>query len=190
MPERVAASAHRRNSLFFALAPDATAQADLTTCGEQLRGKHRLRTKVIGAERLHITLHHLGEFPIVSDAHVKAAELAALAALRSVKPFEVAFDRVASFPRKVGARPFVLLTDGRNTALAHLHQLLGAELQKQGFILEKRKYSPHLTLLWDEAQVPEEPIEPIRWTVNEVVLFNSLVGKSQYVRLGTWPFQG
>jgi 2'-5' RNA ligase len=59
--------------LFFALQPSATACAQITALGEALRETHGLHSKPIAPERLHITLHHLGDHAGVPADVVEAA---------------------------------------------------------------------------------------------------------------------
>ena len=51
------------------------------------------------------------------------------------------------------------------------------------------QYTPHLTLLFDERRVVERGVEPIGWTVRELVLVRSLHGQARHVALGRWPLK-
>jgi 2'-5' RNA ligase len=53
----------------------------------------------------------------------------------------------------------------------------------------ERKFTPHVTLLYDDRMVPEQAVEPISWRVREFVLTHSLLGKTQHVELGRWPLR-
>ena len=45
----------------------------------------------------------------------------------------------------------------------------------------ERDFTPHVTLLYDDRLIAVPvPIEPIAWTVHEVVLVHSLLGKTEY----------
>jgi 2'-5' RNA ligase len=39
---------------------------------------------------------------------------------------------------------------------------------------------PHVTLLYDDDNIASHPIEPVGWTVREVVLVRSLYGSGRY----------
>ncbi len=50
-----------------------------------------------------------------------------------------------------------------------------------------KPYTPHVTLLYDNQQVPEQVIEPITWRVEEFVLVHSELGKTRHHILQRWP---
>jgi 2'-5' RNA ligase len=173
------------DSLFFALFPDAAAAARIGELTRQLRDKHALTGRPHAAERLHVSLHGLGEYPsFPKDIAARAVEAAAGVTL---PPFEIAFDRVMSFSGKPGQLPLVLRVDGVAGVMA-LQNALGNALAKTG--LGARQSAPHLTLLYDARRVGEQPIDPIRWTVREFVLVHSLLGQTTYIPLGKWPLRG
>jgi 2'-5' RNA ligase len=65
--------------------------------------------------------------------------------------------------------------------------MLAAELAQEG--LRRRantNFTPHVTLLYDARDVEEHPIEPIGWTVNELVLIYSDRG---HFHLRRWPLR-
>lgn len=49
-----------------------------------------------------------------------------------------------------------------------------------------RPFTPHVILLRDNYRVPEQRIEPIEWTVREVVLVHSLLGRTTHRHLARW----
>ena len=53
-------------------------------------------------------------------------------------------------------------------------------------------FTPHLTLLYGDRIVTERSIEPIRWTVRDFVLVQSLRGRgeSKHIHLARWPLCG
>lgn len=172
------------DSLFFALQPDKDAAIRIFNSGSTLRALHRFRGKLIAPERLHITLHFLGDF----DAAVagRAAE-----AVRSVRaePIVVVLDRAKSFSNRRQTRPFVLVGHASSQELRNLQRKLAAALLKVGLRNEVRSFTPHLTLLYDEQIVKERPITPVCWTVQEFVLVRSFVGQGRYETLGRWPLK-
>ena len=173
--------------LFFALFPDPDALAQIAGTGEVLRREHRLKRPVHSLDHLHITLFHLGDFvglprDLIRDA-VSAAE-----AMRAA-PFEVTFDHATSFPGRLGARPFILKGEEGLADLNGYRQALGQGLAEQG-VRNTSAFTPHLTLLYDEAIIEPYPITPISWIVRELVLVRSHIRKSVYEPLGRWPLQG
>jgi 2'-5' RNA ligase len=173
------------DSLFFALFPDAAATARIGELTRRLRDKYGLAGRPHAAERLHVSLHGIGEYP--SFPTDIAARAAAAAAAVTLPPFEFAFDRVMSFSGKPGQLPLVLHGDGVAGVTA-LQSALGGALAKAG--LGARPSAPHLTLLYDARRIDEQPIDPIGWTVREFVLVHSLLGQTSYSPLGKWPLRG
>ena len=104
-----------------------------------------------------------------------------------IEPFEVSFDRTASFRGKRGSRPFVLVGDQGLQRLMSFREMLGAAILRRGLRrVAQSNFTPHVTLLYDISSVEEFPIEPISWTVNEVVLIRSLRGHECLAR---WPLE-
>ncbi|HEX8472082.1 MAG TPA: 2'-5' RNA ligase family protein [Brevundimonas sp.] len=177
--------------LFLAIFPDAEAVARIAEAAEDLRREHGLKRLVHPLDHLHITLFHLGDFAGVPRDLVRNVSAAAEA--MKVAPFEVTFDHATSFPGRPGSRPFVLkggLPD--ETRLAELNtcrQALGLALAAQG-VRTTAAFTPHITLLYDDPVIAPCPIDPISWTVNELVLVRSHIGKNVYEHIGRWPLQG
>jgi 2'-5' RNA ligase len=172
------------DSLFFAIQPDKDTATCIFNSGMTLRALHRLRGKLIAPERLHITLHFLGDFDAVVAG--RAAE-----AVRSVQaePIDIILDRVKSFSNRRQMRPFVLVGTAPSQELRSFQRKLAGVLLKAGLRNEVRGFTPHLTLLYDEQIVKERPIAPIHWTVRDFVLVHSFVGRSRYETLGRWPLK-
>jgi 2'-5' RNA ligase len=173
--------------LFFAVRPSAPACAQVEALTARLRDGLGLKGRPIQAERLHSTLHHLGDHAGLPPALVEQAR-AAGAAVR-VPAFEVVFDRVASFARPRN-QPLVLRGGAGLAALVALQQALGAAMARVGLGRHvETHFTPHVTLLYDDSRVPEQATAPIRWTVDELVLVHSLLGQTLHKTLGRWPLQ-
>lgn len=174
--------------LFLAVYPDAAAAARIAALAVTLRERHSLQGRPLADERLHVTLHHLGDYAGVPQDVVRmAAEAAGRVACAS---FEVGFDRAASFAARRSRRPFVLLGGEATAALVALQRALGEALGACGLARwVAPQFTPHVTLLYDEAMVAEQAVEPIRWRVDEFVLVHSLLGRSRHVPLARWPLR-
>ena len=136
---------------------------------------------------LHVTLHCVGDYPDVPEQVVDATIKACASVLASQPSFEVIFDQVKSFRGRPGNLPFVLVNPNGNAALLELHRLLITELAKHRLASRGDfKFVPHVTMLYDKYNVPEQPVSPVRWTVKEVVLVLSHLGVTKYERLGCW----
>ena len=145
-----------------------------------LKRAHHFDGKLIAPERLHISLFFLGGLP---ESQIRAACEAATDV--RAEPFEVSFDRTASFRGRSGNRPFVLIGDDGLRRLQSFRRMLGAALTRRGLRrVANTHFTPHVTLLYDARSVEEHPIEPIGWTVTEFVLIHSMKGHDYLAR---WP---
>jgi 2'-5' RNA ligase len=168
--------------LFLAAVPDAGTAERIHQLAAVLKRAHRFDGKPIAPGRLHISLFALGGLP--EGQHYAAWEAAM--DVRTA-PFEVTFDRTASFRGRTDNRPFVLIGEKGLHGLQSFRQLLGAAMTRRGLRrLANTNFTPHVTLLYDARSVDEYPIEPIGWTVTEFVLIRSLNGHEHLVRWPLW----
>ncbi len=175
--------------LFFAIFPDADSAQRIARLAQQLRGEHDLKGRPLALDRFHVTLHHLGDYMGVPPDVVAMAGAAAAAVL--MPPFEVVFDRAASFSSTPRNRPFVLRGGDGLAALMAFQQALGMAMKKTGLgHWAKPGYTPHVTLLYDDRCVAERAVETISWTAREFVLVHSQLGQSRHVPLLRWPLSG
>ncbi|MGH8213338.1 MAG: RNA 2',3'-cyclic phosphodiesterase [Rhodanobacteraceae bacterium] len=176
--------------LFFAVHPDAQAAQQIGALAQTLHAKHGLRGKPLPADRLHITLHHLGDYGGLPESLIEAANAAA--ARMAMPPFEVRFDRVASFAGGARKRPCVLRSEApdANPALIALQAGLGAHLRDAGLGTHvERRFTPHVTLLYAERGITEAVVPPIAWIVRGFALVHSLLGRGQHRILRAWPLE-
>jgi RNA 2',3'-cyclic 3'-phosphodiesterase len=174
--------------LFFAIFPSADAAAQIAQLTQRVRGQHGLSGKAIATDRFHSTLNHLGDYAGVPQDIVAMAMKAAV--LVEMSPFDVVFDRVWDFGRPRN-RPIVLRGGDGLAGLAALQQSLGAAMAKSGLgDWVELRYTPHVTMLYDDKQVAEQAVEPIVWTVHEFVLVHSLLGRTQHIPLARFPLRG
>jgi 2'-5' RNA ligase len=105
-----------------------------------------------------------------------------------ISPFEITFDRTASFRGRPGSCPFVLIGGEGLDRLKAFRRALSAELARKG--LKQRagtSFEPHVTLLYDGHSVDEYPLgEPISWTIDEIVLIRSRHG---HMHVAKWPLR-
>lgn len=170
-----------QHRLFFGIWPDAQAAESLTQLMARLRNDGIMPGRPVDTDRLHLTLHHLGDFVDQIPPSLLPTAQAAAAAVK-VPPLEVAFDRIG------GTRgQFLLRASDGSLALRHFRQILSIALIKEGL----RRYvdpafTPHVTLSYDFSDAPEMSIEPIAWTVHEFVLVESLLRKHRHIKKGSW----
>jgi len=131
-------------------------------------------------ENLHITLAFLGE----CDARQAAAAKAAMDSL-SFKPFDVRIERIGRFAAEQGEATWWAGV-GVGEALSALNLDLADRLDAAGFLVDKRKFSPHITLgrrvVTDAAA---RRVAPFGETVRKIDLMKSerIDGKLTYTAI-------
>lgn len=138
-------------------------------------------------ESFHITLEFLGEqqphcVPILTGALAEAA--------RNREPFTLGINGLGAFPSF--ERPHTLWT-ALNGSLHALHSLrddIHRELKEHGFVLDDRRFQPHITLAsrpkLDNINLVDFKARTLgEFTVREVILFESraVSGKRVYTDL-------
>jgi RNA 2',3'-cyclic 3'-phosphodiesterase len=167
--------------LFFAAVPDFEAAAKIYRIAGILKRAHGFAGKLIPRECLHVSLLFLGR----GSARVVREACEAVAGVK-MPPFDVSFDRTASFCGRPGNCPFVLVGGDTLDRLKSLGHALDAAIAERGIGRRARRdFAPHVTLLYGDRAVDEYPVAPIRWTVNEFVLIHSLKGHKHVAR---WRF--
>lgn len=166
--------------VFFALWPDDDVRGALAAAARRMhRVLHGRRTR---DESIHLTLAFLGEVDVEDFERLRSAP-----ASLGAGAFDLILDTWDCWPRnRIGwAGPSSIPAQLGGLA-ANLAQWLGSV----GFELEKRKFTPHVTLVRDAryAAMPA-PLQPVRWEVKEFVLVRSLrlPRGSQYEVVSRWP---
>lgn len=174
-----------RRKLFFAILPDAQAAQEIAKLGASLDQQHGIGGHPLRPDRLHITLHVIGEYDETPQADVLAARQAADAVHEDA--FDVVFDRAMTF---VGARAYVLGGGEGVEAVKAFWLKLGIQLANAHVrTFKNSSFTPHMTLAYQGRPVAEHPIEPVRWTAREFVLINSHVGETHHEIMGRWPLR-
>lgn len=177
----------RPERLFFALLPDSDTLRRVERFRQEFIGCRRLDTARIRADRLHLSLHHVGDYKRLRSKLIYASSQAGNVV--SMPPFEITFRFVKSFEGAPAAghrprrRPLVLIGEGE--ALFEFHRLLGAALEKNGLRASAR-FTPHMTLSYGPKAVPAQAIEPIGFVVNQFALVHSRLWLSRYEVLQRW----
>ena len=146
--------------LFFALwPPDATARAlaDWADVAQRATGGRRT-----AEANIHLTLAFLGE----------ADPAKAVAAAQRVKAqaHRLPIEEGRYLNRMVWAAP-----KETPPALAALHEKLAMELYREEFILERRPFAAHVTLIRDARRAQLPPVAQVEWPVCEFLLVRSSV---------------
>jgi 2'-5' RNA ligase len=163
--------------------PALSEVGEIADCGRALRIEYGLTGRLHAEDRLHVTLQWLGDFLGLLPEAVAVAR--AMAGCLSMPPFLVEFDSVTSFGRAV------VLTGGEGTAGLHFaQQAMAEQMRAAGFDrLIDPDFRPHMTLLYDDRHLDNQPISPIRWWVREFVLVHSLLGRTHYNFLARFPLR-
>jgi len=164
--------------LFIAINFTADTKNGLIALCDQLRSRSE-RGRFSLPENLHLTLVFLGG----CDAEQAAAAKSAMDAV-VFDPFDMAIERIGRFKRDGGDIYWAGVRV--NKAVSDLQQKLTSGLRSKGFKLEKRKYSPHITLGRDVVtDVAPHPIKPFGETVSRIDLMKSerINGKLTYTSI-------
>jgi len=123
--------------LFIAIEFDEPTKTNITDVQRKLEtfGRGRFTHQ----ENLHLTLAFLGEVPPARVAAVRRAM-----DRTAVEPMTLVFDRTGRFRRDGGDIWWIGLA--KNQKLSDLQQELTKHLLEEDFALEKRPFTPHITL--------------------------------------------
>ncbi|WP_420007517.1 RNA 2',3'-cyclic phosphodiesterase [Xanthomonas sacchari] len=177
-----------RESLFFALLPDAqTAQAGYRL-GQQFCQDHGLRGRALPPERLHVTLHYLGEYAGIPPRLLQQACAAGRALAAS--PFDLAFDQAVTFDSRARSRPLVLRGDAEPQPLQALRQALQQQLARHGVAARADgAYLPHMTLAYVEQPLAPQRVPALSWQAASLSLIRSVQGQGRYLHEARWPLR-
>lgn len=174
------------DAVFFALLPDMPARYQIAGIADNLVEEHHLTGRRVGLDRLHASLWGGHCSRERAGTLLPTAE----AVMRHVRcgSFEVRFDRAMSFKSRTANYPLVLTSP--TTEILALFRILARAFGKVFGVTQRNTITPHVTMLYDPAMLPAQPIEPVTWMAREVVLIHSLRGLTQHVVLGRWPLEG
>ena len=146
--------------IFFAVWPPAQAARALAQWAANAQGQ--VGGKATSEEKIHLTLAFLGD----------ADPAKAIAAARRVggEKHELPIEQARHWRENniVWAGP-------RETppALKALHQNLSLELYREEFLLERRPFAAHVTLLRKARAAELPPLPAVKWPVTEFILVRS-----------------
>ncbi|RJU11862.1 RNA 2',3'-cyclic phosphodiesterase [Xanthomonas campestris] len=173
--------------LFFAVMADAATATHAAQIGSALLQAGLVEGKPLAPERLHVTLHHLGDY--AGGLPPSLVARASQAAERVVQqPFEVEFDRVGTFGGRRSQLPCVLRGEEQVRGLYDLQGALGRQLAHVG-IAGDAQYTPHMTLLYCNQSLPQRRCDLLCWTVTDFALVRSFLGQSRYQIEGRWSLR-
>ncbi len=139
---------------------------------------------------IHLTLAFLGE---LNDKELGRAFEAAGAAARQAQPFSYSLSAPGTFGSPRAPRVIWMGIEEPSGALQTLHRALNRELKRRGFEVEKRPFSPHLTLARIKGPLSPEELETLQHFLADARVHASLpahaveslrVMKSELARTG------
>ena len=175
---------------FFALRVPEAVAARIADLASGLRLRHGLAGPSVEPVQLHLPLQALQPQPLRKGSWLSAG-LRAAASVRGA-PFEVRLDRVLTLPSgttEAMLRSACALVGGdeRESGVMRLRDALGEgmrEARLKGARLGR--YLPHVALVYDEAAVPQDAVEPISWTATEFVLIEQAHPGAPFIERGRW----
>ena len=166
--------------LFIALWPDAAVRDSLAQWRDDWRWPRHATP--VSADRLHVTLHFLGD--------VAAERVADVAAALSCpfEPFTLSFGRSLVWDHGIA----VLEPHSTPDQLIALHAALGRTVQQHGLDTDTRPYRAHATLARRATgAVPAHAGPAIEWRVDRYALMQSVTGRGGgYTRLQSYGASG
>lgn len=182
------ATPERRESVYFAIRPPSGVGRQITWLAEERGLPLGMTSVLVPPERLHVSLNSLDVHGAGSERLDRA--IAAADAMRAPS-FTVAFNRIGSWGRGAGRRPFVLWGDEGIEGVLRLYATIRSHLGGKGVVRRREpQITPHVTLRRDSVVAPERVIEPMSWRVEEFVLLHSVRGEGRHRVLGRWSLGG
>jgi RNA 2',3'-cyclic 3'-phosphodiesterase len=179
-----------RHGMLLLAFPNEQVAAEILRRTQLFRHRCGLSGRPLLPDRFHVTLCDLGEHPERPDTLV--AQVSRAASTITSPPVTVTFDRLLSFKRNANAQPLVLSGSDGLAELHRFRQKLILALIEVG--LEKKfarpSFTPHMTLLYDPCTIKPRAIDPVRWTMTEFVLVDSLRGQTKHVPIARWQLRG
>ena len=175
-------------NLFLAILPDREIAMRAAEIAGDLKFEYSLGGNLRSWKLMHLTMFSFGAFRTLPEELVHAVA-AAMPGIHAA-PVGIVLDQALSF-RHAAGKPLVLCGSVRNGGLLGLHARLVETLGAGGITGPRRQLTPHMTLFYDHRLIPRTPIaRPLVWTAQELVLVQSVVGKSRHIHLDRWPLLG
>lgn len=158
--------------LFYAVNFDDIVKKRLSDIQNALRAQ-ATRGNFTLVDNLHLTLAFIGE--VTQD---RSGPLRQIAETLKITPFELKLQGLGRFRRDGGDILWVGIEE--NKSLASIYNKLGGQIAEAGFTVEKRKFTPHLTLIREARLRPEfdltafsGQLEPIVTSISKISLMKS-----------------
>ncbi|MFN2613346.1 MAG: RNA 2',3'-cyclic phosphodiesterase [Actinomycetota bacterium] len=176
--------------MFVAIELPADARDAVVDVIDRLRA-HNAYASWTPRENLHCTLSFLGD---IADDRVAAVSEAVGDSVRDMVDFPTHLTDVGGFPSNAKPRVVWIGLDDGAGGIAALADAVRSSLVPLGFEAEHRRFRAHVTLarLRDPRACDlSVAVEPVRFLVDRVVLFESRLGRPHAVHapVATFPFR-
>lgn len=135
---------------------------------------------------MHITILHFEDnWPISEMANAMEATYNIVS---NIKPFLVLTEEVTSFPKRKGK--VAIIAKCKSAELHELREKLAKEFDKSKIEFSKnfKDFKPHITLAYSDEEIDEFKIDPVEFSVQEVVLWGGDHGDNRIFI--TFPLKG
>ncbi|HEX4206497.1 MAG TPA: RNA 2',3'-cyclic phosphodiesterase [Ktedonobacteraceae bacterium] len=112
---------------------------------------------------IHLTLAFLGE---LTDGELGGVKHAVAAAAKQAQPFSYRLSRLGTFGSTRQPRVVWMGIEESSGALQRVHHVLNRELTNRGFAVDKRPFSPHLTLARIKAPLQPEALQQLQQLIS------------------------
>ncbi len=177
------------HGLFFAVMVPMQVRHEIAACFMDFQGRYPFLSRPIGAERLHLSLNAIFIGDLLPDQVIELSKRVG-SSIR-FEQFQIRLDKALTYRNRKTKKPFVLAaSDATDVSQLGEHITEAFDILSGQQTRGARPISPHVTLVWDEIMVPEQPIVPVMIPVREVSLVHSHIGQSRYDILARWPLVG
>ncbi|MET0308841.1 MAG: 2'-5' RNA ligase family protein [Sphingomonas sp.] len=163
-----------RNPLYIFAKPPPEAQAQITALPRNDMGR--------SADLLHVTLLSLFDLHYAPSGWL--AQVTAALDIFDAPVFPLAFDRIEN-RKAVTLRTRAPLAEARAFQAALVRHLLECRAP----MMLGTTPEPHVTINYRGDRLGSQKIAPIGWTVESILLVESVVGKTTHIEHGRWPLR-
>lgn len=128
---------------FIAIELPSEIKKELITIQSKLKISGQNYVKWVNPDGIHLTLKFLGN---IAEDKIKDITEAMTSSVQDVQPFNLSIKGLGVFPNPNRTQVVWVGLTGELDKLSVLYKQLETNLEKLGFVSEKRHFSPHLTL--------------------------------------------
>lgn len=178
-----------KHVVYLALQPPPEAAAQALARLDASGQRRRISARPVAPDRLHVSLFRVGDFKH-PPTPVFAKVMEAVGAV-AARPFVVEFNRLGGWRAGDPPWPVVLWGDEGVIGVSALYSAIHRAMRRIDMAPRREpEIVPHMTLVYDKAEVPETRIEPVRWTVDEFVLIHAVHGEGRHDVVGRVALNG